>query len=54
MKRAPSLALRKLAIGNEANYKLMTELLTESQLKYFLHAKLPNAEGTVPEGECAP
>ena len=46
-----SIALRKLAIGHEANYRLMTELLTHSQLMYFLYARLPNAEGTVPEGE---
>lgn len=46
-----SIALRKLAIGHAKNYDKMSELLTESQLRYFLHAELPNPEGVVPEAE---
>jgi len=46
-----SIALRKLAIGHAKNYDKMQELLTESQLRYFLHAELPNPEGVVPEAE---
>ena len=46
-----SIALRKLAIGHSANYRAMQELLTESQLRYFLHGEMPNPEGRVPEAE---
>jgi hypothetical protein len=48
-----SIALRKLAIDNAPNYKKMKEALTESMLRYFLHAELP-PEGLVPEEERAP
>lgn len=36
-----SIALRKLAIGHEANYAKMRELLSEEDLNYFLHGKMP-------------
>ena len=36
-----SIALRKLAIGNHDNYKMMHELLSESDLRYFLHGEMP-------------
>ena len=48
-----SIALRKLAIDNAPNYQKMKEALTDSMLRYFLHAELP-PEGLVPEEERAP
>ena len=47
-----SIALRKLAVGNAANYKAMQEELTESELRYFLHGELPK-DGIIPEAERA-
>lgn len=45
-----SIALRKLALANAANYATIGEILTESELRYFLHGELP-AEGLIPEAE---
>ena len=47
-----SIALRKLAVANAANYKAMQDVLSESELRYFLHGELP-ADGLVPEAERA-
>uniref|UniRef100_A0A7S2C4S0 Protein HGH1 homolog n=1 Tax=Haptolina brevifila TaxID=156173 RepID=A0A7S2C4S0_9EUKA len=46
-----SITLRKLAIGNAPNYKMMEEMLTQSELRYFLHGELPNDEGRIPDSE---
>jgi hypothetical protein len=47
-----SIALRKLAIGNAANYAAMQAELTPSELRYFLHGEIPE-DGLVPEAELA-
>lgn len=39
-----SIALRKLAIGHSVNYKLMGEIFSESELKYFLHGQMPDED----------
>jgi hypothetical protein len=36
-----SIALRKLAIGHAENYAAMRELLSETDLRYFLHGEMP-------------
>ena len=40
-----SIALRKLAIKNESNYKKMCELLSPDDLRYFLHGEMPTSSG---------
>jgi len=37
-----SIALRKLALDNDANYKTMKEAMSHEDMRYFLHGEMPS------------